>query len=364
VTALESRRTAILVAAVVALAATAALVWRGVRDTGELLWSIDHGHFLVLVRPFDAQTLAVQSGGTRVQPIDPHTGKTLGAGWERTMLADTPAGQPAVLLELDATKRLSAVEIPSRRERFPVDPPCPEINAVWFASGGGIVGLGGDRIAHVTADGRCRVSAVQDTLNFWWAGIDSTGLVYVASNPGEHLYTVRPETGELQVQRGVAANEVLAVPSLPGAVVTNRRSTALFSGTREIWRTTEVRWPGPRAMARAPDFVGVHFDEAGGAGVAILKASDGALLERVRMKTGGVFAFAGRCLLSQDIAVSDWVTFRVVGTGVGGKLAKARLSAYEGDVGRVAEDVAFVQGVVLVQSGGHLDAYPMPEGCR
>jgi hypothetical protein len=356
-------RTAILAAAAVVVTATAALVSRSARHDSDLLWSIDHGHLLALVRPFDAQTLAMQTGGTRVQLIDPHTGKARGTGWLGARLADSPAGQPAVLLTFDATKRLSAVEVPSRGERLTVDPPCPEINATWFASGGSIVGLGYDRLVHVTADGRCRASALRDTLNFWWAGIDSTGLVYVAASPGEQLYTIRPETGELQVQRGVVANEVLAVPTLPGAVVTNRTSTALFSGTQELWRTGEVRWPGPRAMARSQDFVGVHYDDARGTGIAILKARDGALLERVRMKTGGAFAFARRCLLFQDIGQSDWVTFRALDTGATGKVAEARLSNDEDGVGRVAGDIAFVWDVVLVQSSRHLDAYRLPHAC-
>jgi hypothetical protein len=240
---------------------------------------------------------------------------------------------------------------------------------VWFASGGSILGLGLSQIAHVTADGRCRVSELRNaTLNFWWAGIDSTGLVYVASDlgsdSGEQLYTIRPEDAELRAQPGVAANEVLAVPSLPGAVVADRTSIALFSGTHEMWRTAKVRWPGPRAMARSQDFVGVRYDDAEARGIAILNASDGALLERVRSKTGGAFAFARRCLLFQDIGESDWITFRALDTGVGGKLARTRLSHADGNPGRIADDIAFVDGVVLVQSGGHVDAYRLPDACR
>jgi hypothetical protein len=340
------------------------------RSDSDRLWSIDHDQSLIRARPLDAQSLALQIGETtpRVQVIDPHTGKNRGAGWARAILADSPAGQPAVILELDATKRLKSIEIPSRRPaRVPVEPPCPEINASWFASGGAVLGLGHSRIAHVTADGRCRVSELGNTaLNFWWAGIDSTGLVYVASSPDEELYTIRPEDAELRLQPGVAANEVLAVPSLPGAVVANRTSIALFSGTREVWRTREAQWAGPRAMARSQDFVGVRYDQAEARGIAILKASDGGLLERARLQAGGAFAFVRRCLLWQDMGggQSDWVTFRALGTGTVGKLAQAHLSISEGNPGRVARDIAFVQDLVLVSSGGQLDAYRMPGACR
>jgi hypothetical protein len=357
------------VLAVVAATTIGAVLWRGLRQGPYWLWSASQGG-LIRARALDDQSLAIQTDGPRVRVLDLHTGKERSASSEGAILADSPAGQAPVLLSLDATKSLHAIEaLSGRPARIPVEPPCPGMNAVWFASGGSIVGLGLSQIARVTADGRCRVSQLRSpTLNFWWAGIDSTGLVYVASTGGEVLYTLRPEDGELQAQSGVAAaNEVLAVPTLPGAVVADRTSIALFIGTREVWRTRELRWAGPRAMARSADFVGVRFDQAGARGIGILRASDGSLLERIPSKTGGTFAFARRCLLRQDVGQSDWVTFHVLGaagTAVEGKLAHAHLSLGEGNLGRVAEDIAFVEDIALVQSGDRIDAYRIPDACR
>jgi hypothetical protein len=269
------------------------------------------------------------------------------------------------VLKFDATKRLNAIErLASPFERLSIEPPCPEMNAAWFASGRSILGIGHSQIVHITPDGRWHLSQTRDTLNFWRAGIDSTGLVYVASESTQVMYTLRPEDGVLQAQLGVEANEVLAIPTLPGAVVANRTSLSLFEGAREVWRTNELQWTGPRSMARSRDFVGGNFEQAGARGIKVLKASDGSLLERIRLQTGGPFAFAGNCLLVQDLGQSDWVTFRVLGSGVEAKLAHVRYSMGEGNLGRVAEDIAFVHGIVLVRSGGRLDAYRMPDECR
>jgi hypothetical protein len=358
---------AIAVAAVIVGTAIAVLLWRGLRHDSYWLWAVEQDDSSIVDHALDAGSVAIQTGRSpaRVQVLDLNTGKNRRASFEGAILADSPAGQPAVLLELDATKRLHAIEtLLAPPRRVAVEPPCPPINARWFASAGSVVGVGYEQIAHVTPDGHCRVSQVRGTtLNLWLAGIESTGLVYVASTSDEGLYTLRPEDGELRSQPGIAAEEVLASPALPGALVADKESIALFIGTREVWRTREFKNAGPRTMARSEHFVAVLADKAGGREFGVMRASDGSVLERVPLLNGGAFALAGRCLLLQDLQRSEWVTFRGLGTAAYGMLARTRLSPVDGNIGRVAGDIVFLNGVVLVGSGHQVDAYRLPDEC-
>lgn len=330
-------------------------------------WGIQHDGPVILEHRLGEHDLAIASSDStpQVQVVDGRTGVVRREPMERSILARAPAGQPGVVLSLDAGGRVSEVStVASDLTTRAVHTSCPNVSGYWFSASGSVVGIGYGEIIRIGPNGDCSHTPLGDvTLNLTSAGIDASGTVYVTSNNPNRLCTVRPESGGLKVHDGIEADAALAVSDMAGVIIASDQSIASYLENRELWRTSQVGGGGVRIMARSESTVGVGFADGGERGIAVLRTSDGKELRRIRQQVGGAFTVTRNCVVTQDLGRADWIGIHRLDTGDSFDFARPRLSMTDGMLGRVVHDIRIVGDAALVLSANQIDAHRVPAEC-